>query len=214
MYRYILFDFDGTVFDTVEGITKSVRYALNKQGIDMELSELRCFAGPPLIDMYLEHIGGTMEQAERFVHDYRERYKPIGINECRIFPGIKELLEELRTAGCKTAVATLKPQYLAETLIEREGIAGLFDTVCGTPPDGKGSTKKDCCLRAMSILGAAPGETVLVGDTKYDIIGAHEAGIFAVGAGYGYAAPGELAAAGADVIVPDVKALRDWLFEN
>lgn len=214
MYRYILFDFDGTVFDTVEGITKCVQYALKKQGIDRELDELRCFAGPPLFDMFLERIGGTAEQAERFVQDYRERYRPIGINECQIFPGIIELLKELRAAGCKTAIATLKPQFLAEALIEREGISGLFDIVCGSPADGKGCTKKDCCLRAMSFMAAVPEETVLVGDTKYDVFGAHEAGIFALGAGYGYAAPGELAAAGADAIVPNIKALRDWLLEN
>ena len=72
MYKYILFDFDGTVFDTVEGITKSVRYAINKRGMDAPLDSLRCFAGPPLVDMYMEHFGGTPEEADQFVRDFRK----------------------------------------------------------------------------------------------------------------------------------------------
>lgn len=214
MYKYILFDFDGTVFDTVEGITKSVRYALNKVGIDAPLEELRCFAGPPLADIYLEKFGGTAEDAERFVADFRERYQPTGLYECRVFPGIVALLGELRSMGCMTAVATLKPQHLAETLLRREGISGLFDAVCGSGAEGHEDTKSAIVRRVMARLGASAAETVLVGDTKYDIIGAHECGVAAVGAGYGYAAPGELAAAGADAIVPDISALRAWLLEN
>lgn len=214
MYRYILFDFDGTVFDTLEGITKSVRYAINKRGMDAELSSLRCFAGPPLYDMYLEHFGGTAEEAEQFVEDYRERYTGIGLYECRVFPGMRELLTELRAAGRMTAVATLKPQYLAETLLQREGMTGLFDAICGSGVEGHDNTKRESILRVMRAMGAPAEETVLVGDTKYDMTGAHQCGIMAVGVGYGYAAPGELEAAGADVVVPDMAALRSWLFEN
>lgn len=214
MYKYILFDFDGTVFDTVEGITKSVRYAINKVGRDAPLKTLRCFAGPPLVDMYLERFGGTMEEAERFVLNFRERYQPTGLYECRIFPGIVELLNDLRAEGRVTAVATLKPQHLAETLLAREGITGLFDAICGGGAEGHEGTKADIVRRVIAQLGATPEETVLIGDTKYDILGAHECGITAVGVGYGYAAPGELAAAGADVIVADMPALRAWLFEK
>ncbi len=214
MYRYILFDFDGTVFDTVEGIARSVRYALNKVGLDAPEETLRCFAGPPLADIYLEKFGGTAEDAARFIADFRERYQPTGLFECRIFPGVTDLLGELRAAGRSTAVATLKPLHLAETLLAREGIGDLFDAVCGGGDEGHEGTKADIVARAMARLGALPEETVLVGDTKYDIIGAHECGVAAVGVGYGYAAPGELAAAGADVIVPDMPALRAWLLEN
>ena len=214
MYKYILFDFDGTIFDTVEGITKSVRYAINKVGRDAPLESLRCFAGPPLVDMYLERFGGTMEEAERFVVNFRERYQPTGLYECRIFPGIVELLNDLRAEGRVTAVATLKPQHLAETLLTREGITGLFDAICGGGAEGYEGTKADIVRRVMAQLGAAPEETVLIGDTKYDILGAHECGITAVGVGYGYAAPGELTAAGADVIVADMPALGAWLFEE
>ena len=79
MYKYILFDFDGTVFDTVEGITKSVQYALAKRGIEAELDSLRCFAGPPLVDMFMEKFDLTQEEAEAATEDFRERYQPIGL---------------------------------------------------------------------------------------------------------------------------------------
>lgn len=212
MYKYILFDFDGTVFDTVEGITKSARYALNTLGLDAELNELRCFAGPPLDDMFLERYGGTPEQAKQFVDAFRERYVPVGLYECRVFPQVKQLLRELRDDGRALAVATLKPQILAETLLQREGMLDLFDAVCGSRAEGHEQTKCEVAQKAMALLGAAPEETVLIGDTKYDIHGAHECGIFAVGMEYGYAAPNELKLAGADLILPDIPALKKWLF--
>ena len=87
MFKYILFDFDGTVFDTVEGITKSVRYAINLRGMDAELGSLRCFAGPPLVDMFMEHFGFTQEEAEQATADFRVRYEPTGLHECCVFPG-------------------------------------------------------------------------------------------------------------------------------
>ena len=93
----VLFDFDGTVFDTVEGITKSVRYAINLRGMDAELDSLRCFAGPPLVDMFMEHFGFTQAEAEQATADFRVRYEPTGLHECCVFPGVAELLTALLT---------------------------------------------------------------------------------------------------------------------
>ena len=117
MYDIILFDFDGTVYDTVEGITKSVQYALKKQGIDAELEDLRCFAGPPLVDMFMEKFGFSEDTARQAVVDFRERYKPVGIYESRVFPGIPELLKKLRAEGKILGIATSKPQHMAEELL-------------------------------------------------------------------------------------------------
>lgn len=211
MYQSILFDFDGTVFDTVEGITKSVRYALNKVGVDAELEALRCFAGPPLVDKFMEEFGFDRAQAEQATADYRERYKPIGLYECRVFPGIKELLEKLRAAGKTVAVATSKPQEMAELLLRREGMDALFHVICGSSPDGNNNAKWQVVTRAMEHCGAKPESTILVGDTKYDVQGAHKVGIACVGVRYGYAAEGELEAAGADYIVRDIPELERLL---
>ena len=210
MFDCILFDFDGTVFDTVEGITKSVRYALNKVGLDAELESLRCFAGPPLADKFMEVYGFDRAAAEQAVRDYRERYRPIGMNECCVFPGIKELLEKLRAAGKTVGIATSKPQELAEELLRREDMLGLFQVICGSRPDGSDSAKWQVVQRAMELCGAAKENTILVGDTKYDVAGAHKVGIACVGVRYGYAAEGELEAAGADFIVEDLPELESF----
>ena len=209
MYRYVLFDFDGTVFDTLEGITKSVRYAINKVGMDAPLSELKCFAGPPLLEMFEERFGLTPEKAAQAVRDFRERYVPVGVYESRVFPGVKELLRELRAAGIVTGIATSKPQHLAEELLGREEMIGLFDVISGSAPDGRNESKQQVTQRAMGFLGAAPEETVLVGDTKYDVAGAHKCGIKCIGVGYGYAAEGELEAAGVDYIAADVDEIKN-----
>ena len=211
MFDCILFDFDGTVFDTVEGITKSVRYALNKVGLDAELESLRCFAGPPLADKFMEVCGFDRAAAEQAVRDYRERYRPIGMNECCVFPGIKELLEKLRAAGKTVGIATSKPQELAEELLRRENMLGLFQVICGSRPDGSDSAKWQVVQRAMELCGAVKENTILVGDTKYDVAGAHKVGIACVGVRYGYAAEGELEAAGADAIVEDLPELESFL---
>lgn len=209
MYRYVLFDFDGTVFDTLEGITKSVRFAINKVGMDAPLSELKCFAGPPLLEMFVERFGFTPEKAAQAVRDFRERYVPVGVYESRVFPGVKELLRELRAAGIVTGIATSKPQHLAEELLGREEMIGLFDVISGSAPDGRNESKQQVTQRAMGFLGAAPEETVLVGDTKYDVAGAHKCGIKCIGVGYGYAAEGELEAAGVDYIAADVDEIKN-----
>lgn len=203
----LLFDFDGTVFDTVEGITKSIQYALRKHGRDAELEELRCFAGPPLVDMFMEHFGFEQAAAERAVVDFRERYNPIGLYECRVFPGMKEALLELRCRGYLVGIATSKPQILAEELLGREDMLPLFDGIVGSSTDGNNNSKADVLRAVMEKLSVTPEETVLVGDTKYDVRGAKACNVSCIGVGWGYAAEGELEQAGADRIVPNLEAL-------
>ena len=197
----LLFDFDGTVFDTVEGITKSIQYALRKHGRDAELEELRCFAGPPLVDKFMEVYEVSKEEAEQLVTDFRERYVPIGVYESSPFPGIRELLEAVRAAGKKTAIATSKPQALAELLLQRAGLRDLFDVVVGSGGGVNNDAKWQIVNRAMELCGSKPEDCVLVGDTKYDVEGAKKCGIPCIGVRWGYAAEGELETAGAAAIV-------------
>ena len=211
MYSLILFDFDGTVYDPVECITKSVQYAIRKHGLDAELEELRCFAGPPLVSMFMEKFGFERELAEEVTRDFRERYNPIGVYESRPFDGVRELLLSLRAAGLKIGIATSKPLRLAEELLHRSNLRELFDAVSGSGDQGENNAKWEVIATAMNMLDASPEETVLIGDTKYDVAGAHRVGIPCICVGYGYAAPGELEAAGADAIVPDCEALKNLL---
>lgn len=205
MFQTVLFDFDGTVFDTVEGITKSIQFALSKHGKETELEELRCFAGPPLVDKFMEVYGVTQEEAEQLVVDFRERYRPIGIYESAPFPGIRELAEKLHGAGKQVGIATSKPQAMAELLLERHGLRSCFDAVAGSDPGLNNNAKREVVLRAMQVCGAEPETTVLVGDTKYDAAGAEQAGIPCIGVRWGYAAEGELEAAG----VPIAESMDD-----
>ena len=211
MYRYVLFDFDGTVYDTVEGITKSAQYALRKFGIEAGLDELRCFAGPPLVDKFMDAYGLSHEDAWEARRLFQERYIPVGVYESRPFPGMGEFLGELREKGLVLAVATSKPQELALQLLERAGLREYFSVVRGSKMDGNNNTKQEIVEAVVSDLGAGKDECVLIGDTKYDVAGAHAAGVACIGVRYGYAAEGELEAAGADAIAEDLDALEKML---
>lgn len=210
-YNTVLFDFDGTLYDTVEGIAKCVQYALSKHGIEAPLEALRCFAGPPLAEKFMEVYGVDSALAEQLVKDYRERYLPIGVYESAPFPGVGELLLRLRAAGLHLGVATSKPQTLAELLLDRAGLRDCFDAIVGSTPGKKDDQKWMVVRRAMELCGAEPAATVLVGDTKYDAIGAAKAGIACIGAAWGYAAPGELEAAGVLCTARDFAALEAFL---
>ena len=206
-YRTILFDFDGTLFDTVEGITKSIQYALRKHGREEPLDRLRCFAGPPLVDKFMEVYGVSQAEAEQLVVDFRERYVPVGVYESRPFPGIRGLLDALRAAGLKTAVATSKPQPMAELLLDRANMRDRFDAVAGSSPGLNNEKKWQIVMRAMELCASEPADTVLIGDTKYDALGAARAGIPCIGVAWGYAEPGELEEAGAEQIVQNMDEL-------
>lgn len=214
MYKNILFDFDGTVFDTVKGIERSVKYALDKNGIVLSVDSFRRFAGPPFKVIFKENYGFDDELIVKIIEAFREDYLPYGIYESSPFPGIAELLDELRQNGFKLAIATLKPRTMAVELLECSGLYGKFDVISGQIAEGiETLTKAEIVRGAMDMLGAAPEDTVLVGDTKYDVVGGHEAGLKVIGVRYGYAESGELENAGADIIVETLGDLKK-LFLN
>ena len=159
MKNYVLFDFDGTVFDSAEGITKSVQYALGKMGIHAETSELMCFAGPPLDEMFSQRYGMDEETAHRAVEFYRERYTPIGWEECSPFPGMHELMGKLHAKGIKLAVATSKPRVFAQKILEKYSMQDDFDLVCGSEFNGERGQKWEVIEYALE--QSATGNTTL-----------------------------------------------------
>lgn len=213
MKDYILFDFDGTVFDTAEGITKCVQYALNKMGIEAELNELLCFAGPPLTEMFALKYGMSEEKAQEATALYRERYKPIGWEECRPFEGMHELLQRLKQAGKTVAVATSKPEHLAVQILDKYGMIGDFDLICGAAPDGSRGKKWEVIEYALEVLGVSAEEAIMVGDRKYDVIGAKKCGLDCVGVRFGYAEPNELEEHGAVYIAETPDDLYEYLMK-
>ncbi len=213
MKNYVLFDFDGTVFDSAEGITKSVQYALGKMGIEAELKDLMCFAGPPLDEMFSLRYGMSPEQAHRAVELYRERYTPIGWAECSPFPGMHELMGRLRKKGIKLAVATSKPRHFAQRILEKYGMQNDFDIICGSELDGTRGQKWEVIEYALSQFGIAPSEAIMVGDRKYDVIGAKKCGVPCIGVRFGYAEPGELESEGAVYVAEDADDLYEYLIK-
>ncbi len=210
MYRYLLFDLDGTLTDPQEGITRSVQYALESFGIREERRELLLqYIGPPLIDSFMGESGLTLREAEEAVKKYRERYTAKGAFENRIIPGIPSLLADLKMAGLTLCVATSKPDFYTLPILERYGILKYFDFVGAATLDGTVSRKAEVIdLVLAHYPHAAKGEYVMIGDRKEDILGAKERGIASIGVRFGYAKPGELEAAGADYIADTVEDLR------
>lgn len=213
MKDYILFDFDGTVFDTAEGITKCVQYALNKMGIEAELSELMCFAGPPLVEMFAQKYGMSNEQAKMATELYRERYKPIGWKECKPFEGMHELMLKLKKEGKKLAIATSKPQHLAEQILDAYNMLDDFDIICGAEFDGTRSQKWEVIEYVLNEFGITADDAVMVGDRKYDVIGAKRCGLDCVGVRFGYAEEGELEEHGAVYVAQDTEDLFEYLMK-
>ena len=216
MFSYILFDLDGTLSDPKQGICGSVQYALKSFGIEEpDIDRLEPFIGPPLRDSFMKYYGFTPEQAEEAVAKYRERFSVTGKYENTLYPGIAPLLHDLVRAGAKLAVASSKPTVYVEDILVHFGIRQYFDIVVGSELDGTRDRKEEVVAEALRQLdescGAKPCEVVMVGDRCFDVEGAKAAGTRSVAVTYGYAQPGELEQAGADIIVRDVEGLRQVL---
>lgn len=221
MYPYCLFDLDGTLTDSREGITKSVQYALHHYGIEEpDLKKLEKFIGPPLVDSFHDFYGFSEEQSWEACEVYRERFIPIGIFENKVYPGIPELLEKMKEKKIRTALASSKPEVSVRRILDHFDLMKYFDVVVGSDPDGSHGTKEEIVERALSELGVQLlsmedrfGQCAMIGDRKFDINGAKQHGVTAVGVRYGFADDGELEEAGADYIVDSVAKLEALLLQ-
>ena len=212
MVKYILFDLDGTLTDPKVGITTSVQYALAQFGIQVEAPDsLACFIGPPLLDSFREECGFDEATAQAAVVKYRERFGTQGLYENQIYPGIPEMLDRFVQSGFTMGVANSKLETYAVQILEHFSLAPYFKVEVGSLPDNSRGEKKEVIAEALHQLGARPDQTVMVGDRKYDILGAKANGVASIGVRYGYAAPGELEAAGADFVVQSVEELSRLL---
>ena len=188
-FDFVIFDFDGTVADTGEGILKSLQYSFYAMGSDVpDMSDLKRFIGPPVYYSYTHFYGVGENEVEAYIRKYRERYKEKGIYECKLYDGMRELILELKSRGVKTGIASSKPEHLIYSVADFLGVTDLFDAIAGVKSDNsRHSTKRDIILEAMEKLGAADKERVLmVGDRCFDIEGAAAAGVKSCGALWGY----------------------------
>ena len=213
-YDIILFDLDGTLTDPGEGITNSVAYALEKYGIEVEnKKDLLKFIGPPLYDSFRMYYGFSEEKSREAIAFYREYYSVKGIYECKLYDGIPELLMSLKNAGKTVILATSKPDFFAEKVLEHYGIIKYFDFVGGASADEKTRGTKEAVIayifEEMKIQKRE--NVVMIGDRHYDVNGAKEFSIDSIGVLFGFGDREELEAAGATYIAADIDEIKKIL---
>lgn len=218
MYHTILFDLDGTLTDSKEGILNSLRYAIEKLGdVVPDEATLTKFIGPPLQDSFADYCGYSPEKALRGIEVFRERYVPIGKFENKPAPGLPELCARLKEQGYVLALASSKPEELCVSICERFGFAPSLDVLVGSPPVGDWS-KADVireAFRRLELTDADKPTVLMVGDRKFDVLGAKECGVDCVGVEFfGYAAPGELEQAGAVAVVQTAEELERFILTH
>ena len=205
----VLFDFDGTLADTVDGICATARTVLRAHGVpEGELARVPQIIGPPFPQAFSLVFGLSEEEAAQVTAEYRAIYQDLGIKGWPLYPGMSALLEELRAAGRRLAVASSKREALVIKAVADNGVSDLFDIVLGKRSDDQVS-KAQTIVRAIDGLGLAPSDAVMVGDRHHDVEAAAACGVPCVGVTYGGTAePGELEAAGACAVAASVDELR------
>lgn len=210
MQKTILFDLDGTLTDSGEGIINCAILALEHFGLPVpSREEMRVFVGPPLHETFVR-FGVPKDKAEEAVVVYRSRYIPIGKYENTPYPGIRELLETLKAEGHKLYVATSKPEQMSVDILQHFDLAKYFDQICGATMDTSRANKEAVIAYLLEQNGRADN-MVMVGDTKFDVIGAKAHGIPTVGVSWGYGEVGDMVDAGAVAIADTAGELLELL---
>lgn len=212
-YDSILFDLDGTLTDSSEGITKCAALALDHYGIPYQsLSDLRVFIGPPLRETFPK-FGVPQEEVENAIAVFRSRYTTVGKFENRPYDGIEDLLTALREAGCHLYVATSKPEKTAREILGKFALDRYFDEIAGASADASRDSKEQVIAYLFSKC-SVNGRTLMVGDTAYDMKGAAALGIDSVGVSWGFGSEESMLSAGAKTIVRTPDELFTFVSEK
>lgn len=213
MYEIVLFDLDGTLTDPKVGITLSVQYALEKMGIlEEDPDTLTTFIGPPLLSSFKELYHMNDEEAIQAIGYYRERFSTTGLYENKVYLGIKELLANLKNQGKKLIVATSKPTEFSTQILEHFNLKQFFTSIVGSNLDGSRTEKGDVIEFALAGENIPDlSKVVMIGDRKYDVIGAKKNNIDVIAVTYGYGSYQELVDVDPSYIVSSVDELAALL---
>ena len=210
MAKTILFDLDGTLTDSGEGIMNCATFALEHFGLPVpDRATLRQFVGPPLRDTFIK-FGVPADKAEEAIAVYRSRYIPIGKYENFPYPGIRELLQKLTDDGCRLYVATSKPEETAIDILHKFELAEFFEEICGASFDHSRVHKADVLAHLLTKIGGAEN-ALMVGDTEFDVLGAKAHGIATIGVSWGYGKVEAMETAGAVAIAHTMDELFDYI---
>jgi phosphoglycolate phosphatase len=209
-YKTVLFDLDGTLTDSKEGIVNSIKYSLNKLNyMETEEEKFNKFIGPPLKESFKKFCGFDDEKTESAIKYYREYFTEKGMFENRIYDGILNILKDLKSNNMKIILATSKPMAYAKKILSFVKADSFFTDIIGSNLDGTMSDKSEIIAYILKKHGLKKSETVMVGDRSHDIIGANKNGIDAVGVLYGYGDIEELSSYNPAFIVKTADELKD-----
>ncbi|WP_028519328.1 HAD hydrolase-like protein [Ruminococcus flavefaciens] len=207
----LLFDLDGTLTDSTEGILGCLVYAIERMGFEVP-EDTNKFLGPPIRQSFAEFLGMNGEQVDEAVRIFRERYSDTGLFENRVYDGITGMLERLKSGGKRLMVATSKPQVYAVRIFERFSLAQYFEIVGGAELDGSRDYKDQVIEYVLAKAGITDRSSVLmIGDRRQDVLGAHKSGLKCMGILWGFGSMEELTQAGADYIARTPQEAADML---
>ena len=208
--KAILFDLDGTLTDSGEGIINCAQMTLERFGLPVPpREEMQVFVGPPLGDTFVK-FGIPEERTQEAIDIFRSRYVPIGKYENHPYPGIRELLDALKAQGHRLFVATSKPEVTAIEVLEHFDLAKYFDLICGASFDQSRTTKSEVIAFLLEQNGRIDN-AVMVGDTEFDVLGAAAHGIPTIGVSWGYGQVEDMQKAGAAAIADTPESLLELL---
>lgn len=217
MYQHVIFDLDGTITEPAEGIIGGVVYALKQFGITVsDQTTLYPYIGPPLRESFQQFHNLSASQAENAVSFYREYYSTKGIYQNQIMPGMETAFQVLREHGCHLYVATSKPELYANQILEYLKLKPYFDWVAGSTFDKTRDTKSAVIAYLLDKMGRDSQDTsdiVMVGDRKFDVIGAQEFGILTIGVLFGYGSREEFEACHCAYLAEDARKMTDIILK-
>ncbi len=211
-YKYLLFDVDGTIIESGPGVEKSYQYALDTLGYNVKVKR-KDIIGPPIKQSMMEIYGLTEEDAAKGLELYRERYDRIGKkDETFLYEGIDTVLKKCKEKGYIVATATSKPEYFTTFILDNLNVSQYIDFIGAATLDKSRSTKETVIEYVIESLGIEDkSQVLLIGDTKFDLIGAETIGIDALAVAYGYGTMEELMSYKSIYIAKDMKELEDYL---
>ncbi|POF64061.1 phosphoglycolate phosphatase [Novacetimonas maltaceti] len=199
----VLFDLDGTIIRSHDGIIESIHAVLRDMGHEPDLSiDLTWVVGPPLRDLLahiLAHYGD--DRVDEAMERYRRHYEGGGMRKSPLFDGMRHVIESLHATGTRLFVATSKPRYLARKILHLRDLSQYFDGLSGARADDSGAEKPELIAALLREHDVARNHALMIGDRRFDITGAHANHVRALGVLWGYGGRDELIAAGADALV-------------
>jgi phosphoglycolate phosphatase len=212
-FDYALFDLDGTLVDSSEGIIRCIRHALEVINVrDVPEEKMRSFIGPPFRSTLRSFPQVDAQTMEAMLKVYRSHYDSSGWKELKVYDGIFDLLKTLKDAGMTLAVATSKPARFTNKVIEHFGFSPYFSYVGAAEEDGVRDRKSEVIEHVLKTLNIEDrSRVVMIGDTRYDVNGARESGVACAAVLWGFGKEEDLVAAGAKNLFKTIKELESYL---